>query len=109
MNITTQSTLQWTGDADATHYHLKLVNPGDPPTTIGVVTILDHTVVAGAVVNSGGLNSIPASALLAGASVGSSYQVYIRGVNADGAGPWSAPLDVDFVVPIDAVTDLAVV
>ena len=109
MNITNQDAIQWTGDLDATHYHLKLVNPGEAPTVIGVSTILDHTTVPGAVVFSGGINSIPASALLSGASVGSSYEIYIRGVNPAGAGPWSAPLAVDFVVPIDAVTDLAIV
>jgi hypothetical protein len=109
MNITTQNKIAWTPDVDATHYHLKLVNPGEAPTVVAVVTILDHTTVLGAETLPDGRLAIPASALLSGATVGNSYDIYIRGVNADGAGPYSAPLNVDFVVPIDAVTDLAVI
>lgn len=116
MDLHVGNTIQWSADGNADHYHLKLVPLGalaNSTRSFGVETILDHTSVAGAVVNltAGGLNSIPASALLVpNAVLGTDYDIYIRGVDASGnGGPWSLPLDATYVVDIDTVIDLTII
>ena len=109
VTITPSSTLSWTADPDATRYQFRRVAVGaDPDDGAAVLAdVPDHNAVTG---STAGSMPVGASNLIATATDGSQYDIYVRGYDSAGnPSPWSAALLVQVSLSlVDPVTDLTV-
>lgn len=89
------NTINWTLQADAASYEVRVVAVGAGPTGTAVVSIADHTTTG-----VGTPTSLGATALFASPNIvsGTDYDFFLRGRDGSGnMGPWSAPLTLTFI------------